>query len=239
MVWCMFEQSGIFKNEFKKLGIDAVDLDILNDFGQTDYEVDLFAEIEKAYGGGVSIFDKITGNDLIFAFFPCTYFCDVNCCKFSLFDYHLRCLEDTKKIKKILERNEKRNIFYILLLKFVFICLQRKIKMILENPYSQTSFLTNNFLKSPDVIDMNRMVRGDFFRKPTAYWFWNFEPTHLQSLQNDKKKKTVYKEKNSREAGMCSPERSMMSSDYARNFICDFILGKKQEGITENMLFDF
>lgn len=31
---CLFEQSGTFKNEFKKLGIEAFDYDILNDYGQ-------------------------------------------------------------------------------------------------------------------------------------------------------------------------------------------------------------
>lgn len=40
--WCFFEQSGTFKNEFIKLGIPAVDLDIQNNFGQTDYVIDLF-----------------------------------------------------------------------------------------------------------------------------------------------------------------------------------------------------
>lgn len=49
---CLFEQSGTFKNEFKKLGIEAYDYDILDDFGQTDYQIDLFNEIETAYGGG-------------------------------------------------------------------------------------------------------------------------------------------------------------------------------------------
>ena len=52
-VHCFFEQSGTFKNEFKKLGIDAVDVDIQNNFGQTDHVVDLFAEIETAYGGAI------------------------------------------------------------------------------------------------------------------------------------------------------------------------------------------
>ena len=52
-VYCFFEQSGTFKNEFKKLGIDAVDMDIQNNFGQTDHVVDLFSEIETAYRGGV------------------------------------------------------------------------------------------------------------------------------------------------------------------------------------------
>lgn len=52
-VHCLFEQSGTFKNEFKKLGIKAYDYDILNDFGKTDYVIDLFSEINKAYDGGV------------------------------------------------------------------------------------------------------------------------------------------------------------------------------------------
>lgn len=48
-VWLLYEQSGTFKNEFKKLGYEALDVDIQNNFGETDYQVDLFAEIEKAY----------------------------------------------------------------------------------------------------------------------------------------------------------------------------------------------
>jgi hypothetical protein len=34
--FCLFEQSGTFKNAFKQLGINAEDYDILNDFGETD-----------------------------------------------------------------------------------------------------------------------------------------------------------------------------------------------------------
>lgn len=42
---CLFEQSGTFKGEFEKLGIEAYDYDIKNDYGKTDYLVDLFSEI--------------------------------------------------------------------------------------------------------------------------------------------------------------------------------------------------
>ena len=49
-VHCLFEQSGTFKNEFRKLGIDAYDYDIQNEFNQTDYVIDLFKEIR---GGGI------------------------------------------------------------------------------------------------------------------------------------------------------------------------------------------
>ena len=51
-VHCFFEQSGTFKQEFIKLGIPAEDYDIKNNFGQTYHVIDLFAEIETAYGGG-------------------------------------------------------------------------------------------------------------------------------------------------------------------------------------------
>lgn len=44
-VHCLFEQSGTFKNEFKKLGYPAYDYDILNNYGETDHVIDLFAEI--------------------------------------------------------------------------------------------------------------------------------------------------------------------------------------------------
>ena len=52
MFHLFLEQSGTFKNELKKLGYEAKDYDIRNDFGETDNVIDLFAEIEKAYQGG-------------------------------------------------------------------------------------------------------------------------------------------------------------------------------------------
>lgn len=46
---CLFEQSGTFKNEAKKLGYEAYDYDIQNEFGETDFQIDLFKQIR---GGG-------------------------------------------------------------------------------------------------------------------------------------------------------------------------------------------
>lgn len=48
----LFEQSGTFKNAFKKNGIEAFDYDILNDFGETDFIIDLLDEIKKSSEGG-------------------------------------------------------------------------------------------------------------------------------------------------------------------------------------------
>ena len=230
-VHCFFEQSGTFKNEFIKLGIPAEDYDIQNNFGETDHITDLFAEIRGGYDGKPSIFDSITKDDLIVAFFPCIYFCEKSQYAFYMAQYNYRCMSDEQKIKKILERNENRTYFYTLLIKFVGICLKKGIRMLFENPYTQPHYLTNNFLKNPDIIDKDRSRRGDFRKKPTQYWFFNCEPTHLVSAQQTPKSKILTHDdlKGGVRAGICSEERSMISPDYARNFICDFIIGKTQK----------
>lgn len=229
-VWCFFEQSGTFKNEFKKLGYEAVDLDIQNNFGETDHVVDLFKEIEDAYEGKPSIFDNIGKDDLILAFFPCIYFTGfTNPRYFTLENNNYKSLTLTQKLDKILERARDRETFYELLIKMVGVCLKRDIRLIFENPYSTSHYLWDNFFKQPDVFDRNRLLRGDYFMKPTGYWFFNCKPTYGFSIQKDKEQKTIIKSKSASKAGLCSEERSLISPDYARNFICDFILGKEQE----------
>ena len=81
------------------------------------------------------------------------------------------------------------------------------------------------------------MLRGDYFKKPTAYWFFNCVPENGLSYQNDKEQKTHDTTKGSNIAGLCSEERSMISPDYARNFICDFILGINQACLLQQKLF--
>lgn len=51
-VHLFFEQSGTFKREFRKLGIEAYDYDIQNEYGETDRVIDLFREIDAAFEGG-------------------------------------------------------------------------------------------------------------------------------------------------------------------------------------------
>jgi hypothetical protein len=228
-VHCFFEQSGTFKREFIKLGIPAEDYDIQNNFGETDHVIDLFAEIETAYGGGISIFDTMSYNDLIIAFFPCIYFTgSVNPCYYTLENQNYKRLSMKEKFGKILERADQRNDFYKLLYKLVGVCMLRELRLVIENPFSTLHYLHNNFLCEPAIIDSDRRKRGDYFTKPTGFWYFNCKPTHGQSFQRPAKELTVRKAKSAIRAGLCSEERSMISPDYARNFICDFILGKAQ-----------
>ena len=194
-VHLMFEQSGVFKNEFKKLGYEAYDYDIQNEFGETDYVIDLFKEIENAYDNKPSIFDNITSDDLIMAFFPCIYFTGYsNPILFSLKSNNYINITLKEKLDKIIQRGKDRQYFYEMVQKMVGVCLLRNLRLIIENPWSVNGahYLKDNFFKNPDLIDNNRTLRGDDFVKPTGYWFFNCEPTFGMSFEPNKKIKTVW-----------------------------------------------
>lgn len=240
-VHCLFEQSGTFKGEFLKLGIPAEDYDIQNNFGQTDHVVDLFGEILNAYDQKPSIFDGMGGGDLVLAFFPCIMFCGISQMNMTLECFRKNNGRITGAGDYILDRARKRQTFLELLLKMCFVCIDRGIRLVFENPYSMNTYLKNGFIKAPDIIDNDRTLRGDFLSKPTAYWFFNCTPTRCETISRtppEKKKHILmhawqYKE-HSRESvlthkaktGVCDEGRSMISSEYARNFIADFILGR-------------
>ena len=220
------------------MGISAEDYDIQNNFNETDHVIDLFAEIEKGYGGERSIFDNITPDDLIIAFFPCIYFETMSCLYFSFDSLNNRHKRNYERVADAIERLQQRNKLHTLLYELTYIVQKRELRLIIENPATKPHYLidTQNYIK-PTFIDKNRMLRGDYFKKPTAYWFINCQNTYGESFQNDKEQKIVNDCKQGKEAGLCSEERSMISPDYARNFICDFILGKTQECIAQRRLF--
>lgn len=181
--------------------------------------------------GGVSIFDSITTEDLIMAFFPCIEFCDAKTMIFK----GCSIIQTKWSLEKIMNENIKfarrRQWFYETLLMLVAIVSSRKLRMIIENPWntSQSTYLQCNFIK-PSVIDKNRALRGDYFVKPTAYWFIGCENTTGFSYQKNPTPKSVYKQWDGfKHPGLCDEERSLIHPDYARNFICDFILGKQQK----------
>lgn len=261
---CFFEQSGTFKQEFIKLGIPAEDYDIQDNFGETDHKIDLFAEIEKAYEGGASIFDSITCDDLIMAFFPCIKFCSVmeqiqhedfydaaasKKKNFGTPEYYIQ------KWKVLRNYSQERFYFYDIALKMTAVVQIKGLRMIVENPYHPVNFTNHFWFVRTSLIDKDRTRRGDYFRKPTAYWYINCKPTYGETYQptpkskvktitsgsgamKTRKKMSKFTEKeelkklfidHTSAKGLCDEDRSMISPDYARNFICDFILGKEQK----------
>lgn len=182
-------------------------------------------------GGQESIFDKMTNDDLIMAFFPCIHFCDAKVMLFRGAHISQKDWPLEKIMRTNIERAEIREYYFKTLLRFVAVCSSKKIRLIIENPWntSRQTYLQCNFIE-PSLIDTNRSLRGDYFVKPTAYWFINCEHTFGHSFEINRKPRIVYKQKDKNtKTGVCSEARSMISPVYARNFICDFIIGKEQK----------
>lgn len=224
----LFEQSGTFKNEALKLGFNAFDYDILNDFGNTDYEIDLFLEIDKAYNGEPSIFDSIKEEDCVMAFFPCIRFSCQQQLNFMGNNYAMRNWSLEKKLEHDIKAHNELNQLYNMISKLVLVCLKRHLKLVIENPYQTEHYLYKYWCIKPSVIDVDRSLHGDFYKKPTQYWFIGFQPEerfHLEPQRVNQKLKKV--ETASR------VERSMISSEYARWFLLTYLCDVAKEDLID------
>jgi len=224
----LFEQSGVFKNAFKSNGISAFDYDIDNQFGQTDVQIDLFNEIESAFDGKPSLFDEVSSDDISFAFFPCTYFCAPSQLAHRFAYHNYRNLSFREKCEKIICRNNNRAHNFNLLVKLFWIADSKKLSLIIENPWNNDAFLkSTNALLPPSYIDYDRSLHGDYFMKPTAYWFVNFSLKKPMSIIGSlyRKKITHTGQWSSGGDRLRKMERSQISQAYADNFVSNIVLG--------------
>ena len=231
---CFFEQSGTFKNEFIKLGIPAEDYDIQDNFGETDHVIDLFKEIDDAYEGKPNtVFDNIRGGeDIMIAFFPCIYFETIQQLDFCLSRNGTQKTPIQKKIAYAIDRLNLRTKFHTYLYKMTSVCADRGIRWVLENPATTPNYLiSGQNYPTPTMVDKDRTNMGDYFKKPTAYWFWNCTPEdgHIYQKTPPEMVKKILDCEMSKVAGVCSQERSMISKDYARNWIRAYILGETDD----------
>ena len=234
-VHCLFEQSGTFKKEFQSLGIDAEDYDILNDFGQTDHVIDLFSEIRGGYKGEPSLFDHIDHDDLIIAFFPCVRFEEQIWLAFRGQANQMKKWTDRQKMEYCLKLHKELHDLYELVNMLFIICIDRCLRLICENPFSEGHYLRRYWCMKPSVIDKDRTLRGDYYRKPTQYWFLNYAPSNNLIFEaipdNSIKRKSAIEHISSgsfeRETGIKTSRqvaRSMIHPEYANRFIREFIL---------------
>lgn len=219
---CFFEQSGTFRDAFKKLGIQAEDYDIQNEYGKTDNQIDLFNEIEQAYIGNSSIFEKINKEDLIIAFFPCVRFSKQITMEFLQQPLHYKKKPMVQRLEYAIKLENERCKLWDLLCKLIIIVEKNNLKLIIENPYSSQHYLTRYFFIKPSIIDFDRTERGDYFEKPTQYWFINCEPSYNTNALF--KEQIICTKKRVLDFASGSKERSEISPQYALQFIEEFIL---------------
>lgn len=222
---CLFEQSGTFKGQFKALGIDAYDYDILNDYGETDYQCDLYAEIRGGYDGKPSIFDNMTSDDVIMAFFPCTRFEAQILLHYRGDAVQMKNWTDIQKLERDLELHAELSENYELITKLAIIILKKNLRMVFENPWSTQHYLTNYWCLKPKVIDHDRRLNGDYMVKPTQYWFIGFEPKqNLVFEPLDWVEYRTHQGMKSKDGLNKTKRRSEIHPQYANRFIRQYIL---------------
>ena len=128
---------------------------------------------------------------------------------------------------------------YHIVNKLFIICIDRGLKLIMENPFSEEHFLRRYWCYPPAIIDRDRRDNGDYYRKPTQYWFLNCEPKN--NFLFEAMTYNHIEEENAivRLHPSMFPEgwgninrktaRSMIHPDYANRFIRQYILDE-QEG---------
>lgn len=238
--WCFFEQSRTFKKAFRKLGVPAIDVDIKNDFGETGLRIDLFKEIRAEAVKRDTIFSEIGKDDLIFAFFPCTRFSARVPLNARGEGAQMKGWSVKEKLWYSVETVQEIAENYEVLCLFVEICLKRNIRLVLENPYTQPHFLTMYFPIKPAVIDTDRSLRGDFYKKPTQYFFINCASEHNflsvsgKSSATKRIETTTGCDKHSKQA-----MRSMISPAYAERFIGEFLLDTREPAVSREALFSY
>lgn len=220
----LFEQSGTFKNAFKKNGVEAFDYDIQDEFNQTDYVIDLFKEIEGGYQGQASIFDKMTNDDIVIAFFPCTRFEARIPLAFRGQMFQQKNWDDIQKLEYAMKLHDELNEYYKRISELVIVCKRKNIRLIIENPYTAPHYLTMYWCIKPTIIDKDRTKDGDYYKKPTQYFFINVEPKNnlvFEPLEYVERKTIAYVKGSGRSR---QTERSMIHPQYADRFIRKFIL---------------
>lgn len=218
-VHCFFEQSGTFKKTFQELGFPACSYDIENT-ENVDFNINLFDEIKSEISTHNSeIFKNIKRDDLVFAFFPCTYFSDQSQLLSRGDNFGQLKWGEKQKLEYSLEQMGKRADFYKYLCNLCIIAINKGFKLIIENPYGKVNFLKQFFPIKPGIVIKDRRKYGDFFRKPTQFFFINCKPEY--KLLNEYSYEIIKNKIVKKEYGF---ERSIISKEFAKNFIKDFVV---------------
>lgn len=101
--------------------------------------------------------------------------------------------------------------------------------MVIENPYTQPHYLTTYWCMKPVLIDKDRTKNGDYYKKPTQYWFLNCKPEQNLVFEPIEyvKTRTIEGQKGT-ESTTRKVERSLMHPQYADRFIRQYILKEEQ-----------
>ena len=161
----------------------------------------------------------MNNNDLIMAFFPCIRFEAQILLHFRGDSRQQKNQTLLQKLETDIKLHSELHHNYCLITKLACVAIKKQLRLIIENPYCEQSYLTRYWCVKPAIIDKDRSRRGDYYKKPTQYFFINIEPTN--NIIMDYMEETPEQKKIASTADKV--ERSMISKEYAIRFIREFI----------------
>ena len=177
------------------------------------------------YDGKPSIFDKISQDDLILAFFPCTRFESRVPLWFRGEAQQQKNWTIFQKLDYSMNLHDELHEFYLLISKLVYVAKKKGLRMVIENPYMQPHYLTTYWCLRPTLIDKDRTQNGDYYQKPTQYWFINFEPHYNLVFEPiDYVEKQVISKVKKKDELSVKTQRSMIHPQYANRFIRQYLI---------------
>lgn len=140
----------------------------------------------------------------------------------------------TQKMEHCMTLQHELTEMYELVNKMFIICIRKGLRLIMENPYSEEHYLRRYWCLLPSIIDRDRRQRGDYYKKPTQYWFLNCEPSdnfifEAQPMNGlpiaDANRVLSASEFEKHTNIKCTQKvaRSMIHPDYANRFIREYI----------------
>ena len=128
----------------------------------------------------------------------------------------------------------KRN--YDVVNKMFIVCIDRGLRLVMENPFSEEHFLRRYWCYPPAIIDKDRTQNGDYFPKPTQFWFCNMDPKQnlvfealeynviVGSGKGDGWQKRRSEDFKKTGAKTIKQGRSMIHPQYANRFIRQYLI---------------
>lgn len=176
----------------------------------------------------MSIFDKFSTEDVIFAFFPCTRFESRIPLWFRGEAQQQKNWSIEQKMEYAMDLHGELHHFYLLISKMVLVSRRKGLRMIIENPYMQPHYLTTYWCIKPTFIDKDRTENGDYYKKPTQYFFIGFEPKMNIIFEplDYVETKVISRVKKEDEISV-KTQRSMIHPQYANRFIRQYILEER------------
>ena len=179
-----------------------------------------------------SVFDKINKDDLILAFFPCIRFENQVMLMFRGQQSQMKNWSDKEKMEYDMKLMDELKTNYILVNKLFILCIDRGLRLIMENPFSEEHFLRRYWCYQPAIIDKDRRDNGDYYAKPTQYWFLNCEPQNnflfeaitYNAIDCEDAIRHMKKEHYKDFAKTKKEARSMIHPDYASRFIRQYLI---------------